>query len=163
MARQARELGITVPLIGGDGWESERLIDIGGEALDGCFYSNHWALDAPDPRLQGFLKTYREKFKGDPDAIGGLAYDAATVLFQSLEKLAADEPQTFKALGSSKAGTPERKAACRKLRDIIASTSSFPGVTGTITLDANRNATKPAVVIEIKNGKKVYNTTISPA
>lgn len=162
IARKARELGITVPLLGGDGWESEKLLEIGGEALNGSYYSNHWALDKPDSILQGFLDAYRTQFKSDPDAIGGLAYDAARVLFQSMEKLAADDPKTFAALGSSKAGTPERKAALAKLRDLIAATKDFAGVTGTITLDANRDASKPAVVIEVKGGKKVYNTTIHP-
>jgi branched-chain amino acid transport system substrate-binding protein len=162
IGRQARELGITVPLIGGDGWESEQLLQIGGEALNGCYYTNHWALDAPDPRLQEFLKKYRAKYGKDPDAIGGLAYDAARVLFQSLEQLAAEDPQTFQGLSSSKANTPERQAATKKLRDLIAATRSFPGVSGTITLDENRNASKPAVVIEVKDGKKVYNTSIQP-
>ncbi len=162
IARKARELGITVPLLGGDGWESEKLLEIGGDALNGSYYSNHWALDKPDSVLQGFLDAYRAQFKSDPDAIGGLAYDAAQVLFQAMGKLAADDPKTFAALGSAKAGTPERKAALAKLRDLIAATKDFPGVTGTITLDANRDASKPAVVIEIKGGKKVYNTTIQP-
>ncbi|MCC6348361.1 MAG: ABC transporter substrate-binding protein [Candidatus Eisenbacteria bacterium] len=162
IARKARELGITVPLLGGDGWESEKLLEIGGDALNGSYYSNHWALDKPDSVLQGFLDAYRAQFKSDPDAIGGLAYDAAQVLFQAMEKLAADDPKTFAALGSAKAGTPERKAALAKLRDLIAATKDFPGVTGTITLDANRDASKPAVVIEIKGGRKVYNTTIQP-
>ena len=162
IARQARELGLKVPLIGGDGWESEKLIEIGGEAMNGCFYSNHWALDAPEPRLQEFLKAYREKFKGDPDAIGGLAYDAASVLFTALETLATQDPQAFKGLASSKAGTEERRAACRKIRDLIAATAQYPGATGTITLDANRDASKPAVVIEIKDGKKLFRTSIAP-
>ena len=162
IARQARELGLTVPLIGGDGWESEKLIEIGGEAMNGCYYSNHWALDGPDPKLQAFLAAYRGKFKGDPDAIGGLAYDAADVLFQSLEQLAAQDPKAFQGLGSSKAGTEERRAACRKLRDIIAATAGYPGVTGSITLDANRDASKPAVIIEIRDGKKLLKTTIAP-
>jgi len=162
IARQARELGITVPLIGGDGWESEKLIEIGGEAMNGCFYSNHWALDAPDPKLQDFLKAYREKFKGDPDAIGGLAYDAAQVLFGAMEQLATQDPQAFQGLASSKAGSEARKAACQKVRDIIAATKQYPGVTGSITLDANRDASKPAVVIEIKDGKKLFRTSIAP-
>ena len=162
IARQARELGLTVPLIGGDGWESEKLIEIGGEAMNGCYYSNHWALDAPDPRLQDFLKAYREKFKGDPDAIGGLAYDAASVLLGSMQKLAEQDPQTFRGLGSSQAGTPLRKAAEKKLRDLIATTTAYNGATGNITLDENRNASKPAVVIAIKDGKKVYDSTIQP-
>ena len=161
IARQARELGIKVPLLGGDGWESEKLIEIGGQALEGCFYSNHFAADNPDPRLQIFLKAYKDKFGHDSDAIGGLAYDAANVLFQSLEKLADQDPTSFKAL-SPKGSGDARKNAQKKLRDIIATTTGYPGVTGTITLDENRNATKAAMVLEIKGGKKVYNSTINP-
>jgi len=162
IARQARELGITVPLLGGDGWESDQLLEIGGPALNGCYYSNHFSVDNPDPRLQSFLKAYRAKYGADPDAIGGLAYDAANVLFLSMDKLATENAETFKGLGSAAAGSDARRAATTRLREIIASTRDYPGVTGTITLDANRNARKPAVVIEIKDGKKVYNTTINP-
>jgi len=162
IARQARELGLKQPLIGGDGWESEKLIEIGGDALNGCYYANHWALDAPDPKLQAFLKAYRDQFKGDPDAIGGLAYDAANVLFGALEKLYAQDPQAFKGLSSSRAGSAARTDAEKKLRDLIAATTNYGGVTGTITLDQNRNASKPAVVIEIKDGKKIFNSSFNP-
>lgn len=163
IARQARELGITVPLIGGDGWESEELIGIGGEALNGCYYSNHWALDAPDPKLQAFLRKYRDTYGSDPDAIGGLAYDAANVLFAALRKLADQDPEMFQNLSSAHAGSDGRRAACKKLRDLIAITTDYPGVTGNITLDENRNASKPAVVLEIRDGKKVYKTTMQPS
>jgi branched-chain amino acid transport system substrate-binding protein len=162
IARQARELGITIPILGSDGWESDQLIGIGGDALEGCYYSNHFAVDNPDPRLQEFLKKHKAKYGSEPNAITGLAYDAAHVLFQSLEKLHEQDPAAFAGLGSSKAGTDERKAAEKKLRDLIASTTNFAGITGNITLDENRNATKPAVVLEIKGGKKVYNTTVNP-
>lgn len=162
IGRQARELGLTVPIIGGDGWESEKLLEIGGEAMNGCYYANHWALDQPNPELQAFLNAYRAKFKSDPDAIGGLAYDAASVLFRSMEKLAADDPATFAALGSSKAGTDARKVATTRLRDLIAATSGHVGATGTITLDQNRNPKKPIVMIAIKDGKKVFETAIAP-
>lgn len=162
IARQARELGLTVPLLGGDGWESDQLLQIGGKALNGSFYCNHFAVDNPDPRLQGFLKKYRAKFGTDPDAIGGLAYDAAGVLFMSLRKLAEQDPTAFQGLGSSKAGTEARKAAERKLRDLIATTTNYPGVAGNITLDEHRNPSKPAVVIAIRDDKKVYDTTVEP-
>ena len=76
--------------------------------------------------------------------------------------MAADDARAFAGLSSAKAGSPERKAACAKLRDLIAATKDYAGVTGTITLDEHRNASKPAVVLEIKGGKKVYNTTINP-
>jgi branched-chain amino acid transport system substrate-binding protein len=163
IARQARELGLAQPLLGGDGWESEQLIGIGGEALEGCYFSNHWAIDRPDPRLEEFLAKYRARFQGDPDSMAGLGYDAAAVLFAALEKLAAADPAGFAALGSSRAGTPERRAATAKLRDLIAATREFPGVSGTITLDANRNASKPAVVIGIEGGRKVFRATVDPA
>ncbi len=162
IARQARELGIRQPLLGGDGWESEQLLGIGGEALEGAFYSNHWALDAPEPQLQRFLDSYRAKYGGDPDAIAGLAYDAAKVLFRAMESLAQEDPATFRGLSSGRAGTPERTAATTKLRDGIAATRDFAGVTGTITLDAGRNASKPAVVIAIQGGKKVLSATMNP-
>jgi branched-chain amino acid transport system substrate-binding protein len=162
IGRQARELGLTMPIIGGDGWESEKLIEIGGEAMNGCYYANHWSLDQPNDKLQAFLTAYRAKFNGDPDAIGGLAYDAATVLFRCMEKLATDDPTAFAALGSSKAGTPARKEATRKLRDLVAATSGYEGATGTITLDENRNPKKPIVMIAVKDGKKVFETSIAP-
>lgn len=162
IARQARELGLKQPILGGDGWESDQLLKIGGDAMNGDYYSNHFAADNPDPRLQSFLQKYRATFHKDPDAIGGLAYDAANVLFQSLARLADQDPQTFGGLSSSKAGSPQRKEAEKKLRDIVATTTNYPGVTGTITLDENRNASKPAVVLAIRDGKKIYETTVNP-
>jgi len=162
IARQARELGIQVPIMGGDGWESEQLLKIGGTALNGSYYSNHFAADNPDPNLQNFLHRYKAKFGKESDAIGGLAYDAANVLFQSMQKLADTDAETFKGLASSRAGSSARKAAEKKLRDIIATTTRYPGVTGTITLDEHRNASKPAVVIAIRDGAKHYAATINP-
>jgi branched-chain amino acid transport system substrate-binding protein len=162
IARQARELGLKVPILGTDGWESDQLISIGGEALEGCFYSNHFAVDNPDPNLRSFLLKHKEKYGSEPNAITGLAYDAAKVLLSSMERLHEQDPTSFAALAASKAGTEERKAASKKLRDIIATTTNYAGITGVITLDENRNATKPAVVIEIKGGKKVYHSTVNP-
>ena len=162
IGRQARELGLAMPIVGGDGWESEKLLEIGGEAMNGCYYANHWSLDQPKPRLQAFLAAYRAKFKGDPDAIGGLACDAANVLFRCMEKLAAEDPATFAGLGSSKAGTEVRRTATRKLRDLIAATANYEGATGTITLDENRNPKKPMVMIAVKDGKKVFENLIAP-
>jgi len=162
IARQSKELGIKAPLLGTDGWESDQLISIGGEALEGDYYSNHFAVDNPDPKLQAFLQKHKQKYGNEPNAITGLAYDAANVLFQSMQKLHEQDPNAIAALAVSKAGTPERKAAEKKLRDIIATTTNYNGITGNITLDENRNATKPAVVLQIKGGKKVYNTTVNP-
>jgi branched-chain amino acid transport system substrate-binding protein len=162
VARQARELGLTQPLIGGDGWEADQLFEIGGEALNGCYYSNHWAIDRADERLQAFVTKYQAKYGRVPDSMAGLGYDAAAVLFAALQKLAAEDPRTFAGLGSSKAGTPERKAATAKLRDVIAATKDFPGVTGSISLDAGRNASKPAVIIGIEGGRGTFKALIAP-
>jgi len=160
IARQARELGLNVPILGGDGWESEKLIEIGGAAMNDCYYTNHWSLD--QPQLQPFLTAYKAKYQSEPDAIAGLAYDAGKVLFASLTKLSTDDPAAFKALATTSTGEP-RKAAERKLRDLIAATRDYAGVTGTITLDANRNASKPIVVIAVKDGKKVFAASMEPS
>ncbi len=163
IARQARELGITAPLLGGDGWVSDELIKIGGEALNGCYYSNHFAPDSPDSALQGFIARYKAKNGGEPDAIGGLAYDAARLLFDSMRRLQAADPKAFEALDASHAGDAEAQKAARKgLRDAINSVKNFPGVTGVINFDADRNPVKPAVVIKIDGGLQKFAASIAP-
>ncbi len=143
IARQARKLGIPVPLIGGDGWDSPKLWEIGGEALNDCFYSNHYSVDDPSPAIQKFVAGYKTRNNDQvPDAIAALAYDAARILFDAWRR----------------AGSTEGP----KVRDALAQTKEFPGVTGKITLDANRNAVKPAVVLRVKNGKLEYVETITP-
>jgi len=142
IARQARKLGITVPLFGGDGWDSPKLWEIGGEALNDCFYSNHYSVDDPSPAIQKFVADYKTRHNQVPDAIAALAYDAARILFDAWRR----------------AGSTEGP----KVRDALAQTKEFPGVTGKITLDENRNAVKPAVVLRVKNGKLEYVETITP-
>jgi branched-chain amino acid transport system substrate-binding protein len=142
IARQARELGIKVPLMGGDGWDSEKLFEIGGQAIEGSYYSNHYSPDDPSPKIQEFIKKYKARFNGVPDAMAATGYDAAMV--------AAD------GLSRAKDMSGEAVAAA------IAETKGFPGVTGVITLDADHNAVKPAVVLEVKGGKAVYVATVAP-
>jgi branched-chain amino acid transport system substrate-binding protein len=142
IARQARELGITVPLIGGDGWDSPRLWEIGGEALNGCHFSNHYSVDDPAPAVQKFVTDYRAKYNQTPDALAALGYDAARILADAMTRA-----------GSTKGD---------KVRDALSATKGFQGVTGTITINKERNAVKPAVVLKIENGKFVYVTTIKP-
>jgi branched-chain amino acid transport system substrate-binding protein len=142
IARQARKLGITVPLLGGDGWESPKLWEIGGEALNGCFYTNHYSLNDPSPAIQNFVKAYRSQFQEMPDAVGALSYDAMRVLAAAIVK----------------AGTTDGP----QIRQALAGTKDFAGVTGNITLDANRNAVKPAVVLRINNGKLEFVQRVNP-
>lgn len=142
IARQAKKLGLTVPLMGGDGWDSPSLVEIGGKDIDGSFYSNHISVDDPKPEIQKFVAEYKTRFGKVPDALAGLGYDSANVLFDAIRRANSTEPS--------------------KIRDAIAATRDFPGVTGTITLDQDRNAVKPAVVLEIQQGKLVYRETVTP-
>jgi branched-chain amino acid transport system substrate-binding protein len=142
IARQARSLGITAPLLGGDGWDSPSLIEIGGDALEGSYFSNHYSVDDPSPAIQRFVTSYRERYGETPDALAGLGYDAAMLLFDAMRR----------------AGTTEPAA----VRDALAATENFAGMTGTITLDENRNAIKPAVVLQIQNGALAFVERIEP-
>lgn len=142
VARQARKLGLTIPLMGGDGWDSPKLWEIGGEALNDCYYSNHYSVDDPSPAIQKFVADYKKRFNQVPDALAALGYDAARILFQAFRTVGTTEPA--------------------KVRDAIAQTKEFAGVTGLITLDSNRNAVKPAVVLRVKNGKLEYVETVKP-
>jgi len=164
IARQARELGITVPLLGGDGWVSDRLIEIGGSALNGCYFTNHYWEGDPDPRVQNFVSEYKKRFNGNPDALAALGYDAANLLVASLKKLASQDPASFRTLiGVPSSKTEDfRKEALVKLRDILASTRDFPGVTGNINIDENRNAVKPAIFLKIENGQYKYVGKVLP-
>jgi len=140
IAKQARELGITAPLLGGDGWDSTRTLEIGGAAVEGNFFSNHYAADSDSPLVKAFVEKYRAKYGEVPDAMAVLGYDAAGILADAL----------------ARAGTTEGP----KLRDAIAATKDYAGVSGTITMDAQRNARKDAVVIEIKDGGFRYKQTV---
>jgi branched-chain amino acid transport system substrate-binding protein len=142
IARQARELGMKQPLMGGDGWDSVKLFEIGGKAVEGSFFSNHYSPDDPSPRIQEFVKAYQARFGAVPDGLAAQGYDAAMVGFDAMSR--ATEPSGV------------------ALRDAVAATKGYPGVTGIITLDANHDAVKPAVVLEVKDGKAVYVTTVAP-
>ena len=133
IAIQARKLGLTVPLIGGDGWDSEQLGAIGQSAIEGSYYSNHTAPDQPSSAMPAFITKYKAAYDGKtPDALGGLGYDAAMVLFDAMKRA--------KSLSG-----PD-------LREAIAATKGYSGVTGAITIDENRNAKKPIVIVQMKKG-----------
>jgi len=140
---QARQLGITVPLFGGDGWEAPELIQIAGNSLEGTYYSTHFSAENEDPMIKKFVAAFKAKNGGEvPDAMAALGYDSAMVLIDAIKR----------------AGTPEGA----KLREALAATKDYPGLTGKTTLDAQRNATKSAVIITVKDGKFKYVETISP-
>jgi branched-chain amino acid transport system substrate-binding protein len=134
IARQARKLGITVPFLGGDGWDSSKLEEIGGDAVQGSYYSNHYSAEEQRPEVQEFVKKYQAKYGSMPDGLAALGYDAANLLFNAMDRA--------KSLNG-----PDLQAA-------IAETKDFPGVTGAITIDKNRDAQKSAVVVQVDKGKR---------
>ena len=144
IARQARELGLSMPILGGDGWVGDSLKN-GREALNNTFISNHYSGDNPAPVVQNFVAAYRKRFGRDPDSIAALAYDAVKVLADAI----------------TRAGSTEGP----RLRAALA-TADLPGVTGQLKMNAERNVVKPAVIQEVTfvNGdvKFVYRTTINP-
>lgn len=143
IAIQARKLGITVPLLGGDGWDSEQLAKIGGEAIEGCYYSNHYAPDQPSDEVKAFVEKYKKAFNGQtPDGLAALGYDAGLILADALKR--------------------SKSLSGKDLRDAIAATQNFKAVTGTIGIDSNRNATKAAVVVQMKGGKPQFVAKVEP-
>ncbi len=142
IARQAKELGLNVPLMGGDGWDSEKLIEIGGEALNGAFFSNHYSPDDLSQGVQGFIEQFKAQYNTIPDGLAAMGYDAMLILADAMKR------------------APELTTVA--IRDALAATKAYPAVTGLITINAKRDAEKSAVVIEIKDKKFVFKEKIDP-
>lgn len=143
IARQARSLGLNVPLFGGDGWESEKLLEIGGEALNGTYYSTHFTPENKDPRVAEFVKKFKERWSGEtPDAYAALGYDALYILADSIKRSGGTDGA--------------------KLREAIGATKAFSGASGVTTINAERNASKPATIITVAEGKLKFHKTVAP-
>ena len=142
ISKQARELGITVPLLGIDGWESSQLISVGGAAVEGCYFSTHYSPENKSSAVVAFNQRFRARWNQDSDALSALAYDAAMVLIEAIKR----------------AGSTEGA----KIRDALAATKNYAAVTGSITFDAQRNPTKSAVVLTVKNGKFTFVQDVNP-
>lgn len=142
IAKQAKDLGIKAPLLGGDGWDSPKLHEIGKAAINGSYFSNHYTTESTDPVVVEFIKKFQEKYKETPDGLAALGYDAAKILAQAMEK------------------APELTS--KAIRDEIAKTKDFVGVTGKISINSERNAVKSAVVVQVDGEKRKYVTTINP-
>lgn len=142
ICKQARELGLTVPLLGVDGWESPELIQIGGAAVEGCYFSTHYSPENQSPAVVAFNTRFKQRWGIDTNALSALGYDSAMVLADAIRR----------------AGTTEGP----KLRDALAATKDFAGATGRITFDAQRNPTKSAVVLTVKNGRYAFVQDVHP-
>ncbi len=142
IALQARMLDLKVPLMGGDGWDSPKLFEIGKEAIQGSYFSNHYTSESTDPVVVEFSKKYKEVYNEVPDGLAAMGYDAAKVLIAAMERASVLSPKA--------------------IRDEIAKTKDFGGVTGKITIDQDRNAVKAAVVVKVDGTVNRFVTTIAP-
>ncbi|HKX61549.1 MAG TPA: ABC transporter substrate-binding protein, partial [Verrucomicrobiae bacterium] len=145
---QAKQLGLNVPLFGGDGWEGEDLVKIGQDAVEGHYFSTHYHPDVGSPKSTAFVEAYKKRWKNSdgspkiPDAMAALGYDSAMILADAMKR----------------AGTTDGT----KVRDMLAATKDFDAVTGRITINSQRDATKSAVILQVKDGTFKYVETINP-
>lgn len=143
IVKQARELGIDVPFVGTDGWDSPKLVEIAGKnALNNTYFSNHYTPEDTDPKVQAFVKAYKAEYNQTPDALAALAYDSAMLMADAITRAGAADPE--------------------KIKEALATTKGFEGVTGKVDLDANHNPIKSVVMIEMKDGKQTVNKKVQP-
>ena len=141
--KQARALGMKVPFIGGDTWDYSAFLEVGGEAVEGAVISTFFANDVPiNKTSETFLKAYRDEHKKEPAAVAALGYDAYNVVLDAITRANSAEPQ--------------------KIRDALAQTKGFEGSAGVITINADRDAEKPAIFKTVKGGKFVFLSTVTP-
>lgn len=140
---QAKQLGINVPLLGGDGWESEKLTEIGKEAVEGNYFSTHYHPDVGTEMSKHFLEAYKKRFKGKtPDALAANGYDSMMLLADAIKRAGGTDST--------------------KLREAIATTKDLTLVTGVITINPQRDADKSAVILQVKNGGYKFLESIQP-
>jgi branched-chain amino acid transport system substrate-binding protein len=142
IARTAKRLGVDLPMLGGDGWDAPDLFKIGGDAVEGHYYSNHFAQDVATDKAKKFITDFEKKYSSKPTGLAALGYDAAQVLFQAITTAKSFDPAA--------------------MRDAIAATKDFDGVTGKITLNDKRDAVKSAVVLKIQGGQARFEATVEP-
>ena len=142
IAKQARELGFQGPMLGGDGWDSPQLTAVGGAALEGCFFTNHFAKDDPRPLVQDFTTRFKAKYQIEPDGNACLAYDAAYLMLDAVRRAGSSNGQA--------------------IRDALKA-SDLEVVSGHVQFDRERNPIKPVTVLQVKGGKFVYHATVQPS
>ncbi len=143
IVKQAREIGITVPIIGGDGWDSPKLVEIATAApLNNTYFTNHYSVDDTSASSKAFVEAYKKEYGQAPDAMAVLSYDAINVLIDAMKRANSAEPE--------------------KIREALAATKDFMAITGATTLNATHDAVKSAVIIEMKDGKQMFKATVKP-
>ncbi|WP_425060085.1 Leucine-, isoleucine-, valine-, threonine-, and alanine-binding protein [Sporomusa carbonis] len=143
IVKQAREMGITAPFLGTDGWDDPKVVEIAGApALNNTFFSNHYSSQDKDPNVVKFIEAYKKEYNQEPSALAALGYDAGLVLIDAIKRANSTDPA--------------------KIREALEQTKNLQVSTGTITIDAKHNPIKSAVVIELKNGQQVFKEKITP-
>lgn len=142
IARQARELGIKAVLLGGDGWDSPKLSEIGQKSVDGGYFSNHYSTESTDPAAVDFMAKFKAKYNKSPDGLSSVAYDATRMLLKAIENSADASPIA--------------------IRDQLAAIKEFQGATGKISINDKRDAVKSAVVVQVEGTNNKYVTTVNP-
>ncbi len=143
IVKQARELGITVPLLGTDGWDDSKLVEIAGAApLNNTFFSSHYSVQDSDESVKKFIEAFKAEYNQEPSVFAALGYDAGIMLADALKRAGGDDPE--------------------KIRKALEETKDLQAGTGVITMDANHDPIKSAVVLEMKDGEKLFKEKISP-
>ncbi|SEP43934.1 ABC transporter substrate-binding protein [Propionispora vibrioides] len=143
IVKQARELGMNIPIVGGDGWDSPKLVEVAtAPALNNTYFTNHYSVEDTSPVSQAFVEAYKKEYGQAPDAMAVLGYDAANVLIDAISRANSEEPA--------------------KIREALAATKDYPAITGSTTFNATHDAVKSAVIIEMKDGKQTYRATVKP-
>ena len=143
IVKQARELGMNIPIVGGDGWDSPKLVEVAtAPALNNTYFTNHYSVEDTSPVSQAFVEAYKKEYGQAPDAMAVLGYDAANVLIDAISRANSEEPA--------------------KIREALAAIKDYPAITGSTTFNATHDAVKSAVIIEMKDGKQTYRATVKP-
>lgn len=143
LIKQAREIGLTMPVLGGDGWDSAKLPEIaGGQALNNTFFANHYSPDDKSDAIKNFVDAYKKEYNETPDAFAALSYDATMMVIEAIKR--ANSVDTV------------------KIKDELAKTKDYDAVSGKISLNETHDAVKSAVIIEMKDGKQTFKEKINP-
>ena len=141
--KQAREMGLTMPILGGDGWDSAKLPEIAGAgALNNTFFANHYSPDDNSPAIKTFVEAYKKEYGQTPDAFAALSYDATMMVIESIKRAGGTDTT--------------------KIKDELAKTKDYQAVSGKITLNESHDAVKSAVIIEFKDGKQTFKEKVNP-
>lgn len=142
IAKQAKELGMKQPLLGGDGWSSPKLYEIAKDAINGSYFSNHYTTESTDPKTIEFVKNFKAKYNEDADVMAALAYDAVFILAEAIKNT--------------------KEVTSANIRNELAKIKDFHGVTGKMSMNENRDAVKSAVVVQVQGNNYKFITAVTP-